>query len=62
MPEHGKSEFGAEAATMEILATRVKQLFDQLNIGKCVLLGHSKGGYVALAFADLFPQHLSDLD
>lgn len=59
LPGHGESEFGAEAATMEILATSVKQLLDQLNIATCVLLGHSMGGYVALAFADLFPQHLS---
>ncbi len=44
--------------TMEELAAVIKGLLDQLNIEKCILIGHSMGGYITLAFAALYPERL----
>lgn len=58
LPGHGKSMLEGEIMTMELAAKEVKNLLDTLSIEKCVLIGHSMGGYVALAFAELFPKRL----
>jgi len=42
--------------TMEDMADAVHQVLSELKIRKAVLLGHSMGGYVALAFAELYPE------
>jgi pimeloyl-ACP methyl ester carboxylesterase len=44
---------------MEFMATIVKELLDSLGIKKIILTGHSMGGYVTLAFLELFPEILS---
>jgi pimeloyl-ACP methyl ester carboxylesterase len=44
---------------MEFMATAVKDLLDIMGIKKAFLIGHSLGGYVALAFLELFPDQLS---
>ncbi|MFK5879813.1 MAG: alpha/beta hydrolase [Flavobacteriaceae bacterium] len=54
---HGKSENLGYIHTMEEQATMVKALLKMLNIRKATLIGHSMGGYVALAFAELFPKN-----
>jgi pimeloyl-ACP methyl ester carboxylesterase len=43
---------------MELMAKSVKAVMDRLRVKKYVLAGHSMGGSVALAFADLYPDHL----
>jgi len=43
------------------MADDIAGLLDQLNIGKCVLAGHSMGGYIALVFAKKYPNHVSGL-
>jgi pimeloyl-ACP methyl ester carboxylesterase len=43
---------------MEFLAGAVKGLLVNLNINKIFLTGHSMGGYVVLAFLELFPELL----
>jgi pimeloyl-ACP methyl ester carboxylesterase len=44
---------------MEFMASSVKSLLNNLNIERVFLAGHSLGGYVALAFLELFPELLS---
>ena len=39
-------------------AACINALLQKENINKCILLGHSMGGYIALAFAEKYPQHL----
>jgi len=41
------------------MAEMIKELLESLEIGKAFLTGHSLGGYIALAFAEHFPDKLS---
>ena len=59
LPGHGLSTVYGEVHTMEFMATVVKGLLDYLHIKKVFLTGHSLGGYVTLAFLELFPDYLS---
>lgn len=61
LPGHGKSENYDETHTMELMAQKVKEVLDKLNLEKATLVGHSMGGYVSLAFAELFPQNVNGL-
>jgi 3-oxoadipate enol-lactonase len=47
--------------TMDDLASDIAGLLDQLGIKKTAIAGHSMGGYVALAFARLYPERVSGL-
>jgi pimeloyl-ACP methyl ester carboxylesterase len=53
LPGHGKSENAEEVLTMDYMAAILAKLLEFLNIRKVFLTGHSLGGYVTLAFADL---------
>jgi len=55
LPGHGKSERFSDTHTMDELAVRIRSLLDNLSIEKILLVGHSLGGYVALAFLEKFP-------
>jgi len=46
---------------MEDFASDIAGLLDQLGIQKTAIAGHSMGGYVALAFARLFPERVRGL-
>lgn len=60
LPGFGASEV-VDGITIEGMAKRVHELLQILNTGPAVLIGHSMGGYVALAFARLFPDALMGL-
>ncbi|MBA4258406.1 MAG: alpha/beta hydrolase [Chitinophaga sp.] len=47
--------------SIESLAQSINQLLIAENVSACILLGHSMGGYIALAFAELFPSKLLGL-
>ncbi|MFA6923974.1 MAG: alpha/beta hydrolase [Bacteroidales bacterium] len=59
LPGHGKSECIAEVHTMELMADCVKAVLEFLNVKKCVMFGHSMGGYVTLAFTKKFPEMIN---
>lgn len=59
LPGHGLSEVYGPVHSMEFMATAIKDLLDSLKIRKAFVCGHSLGGYVALAFLELFPERLS---
>jgi pimeloyl-ACP methyl ester carboxylesterase len=44
---------------MELMADILRELLEILKIQKVILTGHSLGGYVTLAFLDLYPAYLS---
>lgn len=60
LPGHGKSE-EFEQQTIEIMAGAVNYLLNHLKIEKIFLVGHSMGGYVTLAIAELFPEKIKCL-
>ncbi|MBE6196450.1 MAG: alpha/beta hydrolase [Rikenellaceae bacterium] len=61
LPGHGISEVQGEVHSMEYLAGVVKGALDTLGVERCTLVGHSMGGYVALAFAEHYPERLEGL-
>ena len=46
---------------MDDFASDIAGLLDQLGIKKTTIAGHSMGGYIALAFARLYPERISGL-
>ena len=55
----GQSELMAdEDLSIESMANDVKLILDAEEIKNCVLFGHSMGGYITLAFAEMFPNLL----
>ena len=58
LPGHGISVVKGPVHTMEYLADVVKDTLDALGIARCTLVGHSMGGYVALAFCEKYPERL----
>lgn len=46
---------------MEDQADMVHEVLHELRIRKAVFIGHSMGGYVALAFAELYPESVKGL-
>lgn len=61
LPGHGKSACYGYIHSMELLARAVKAVMDSLKLKKYILVGHSMGGYAALAFAELFPDNLKGI-
>jgi len=67
IPGSGKSKIGKDDFTeenllllnnIEFYADVVNALLENLQITNCVLLGHSLGGYITLAFAEKYPSKL----
>ncbi|SMC81110.1 alpha/beta fold hydrolase [Moheibacter sediminis] len=58
LPGHGKSKTYGKIHTMEFMAEKVNAVLDELKIEDPILIGHSMGGYVTLAFTELFPKKL----
>lgn len=58
---HGKTECLGYVHTMEIMAEAVAAVLAHLKIRKSVFVGHSLGGYVALAFAEKNPDNIKGL-
>ncbi len=61
LPGHGKSSIVEESHSMDLMADGVKAVLDYLNIPSTVIVGHSMGGYVALAFARKYARMLKGL-
>lgn len=52
---HGKTECIGYVHSMEQMAETVNAVLKHLKIRRSILVGHSMGGYVALAYCELFP-------
>lgn len=55
LPGHGISVIEGDTHTMEFLADTVAAGVQSLGVERCTVVGHSMGGYVALAFAERHP-------
>jgi len=58
---HGKTECFGYVHSMEVMAEAVAAVLSHLKIRKSVFVGHSLGGYVALAFAENNPDNIKGL-
>lgn len=58
---HGQSDSLGYVHKMEDMADAVHQVLHDLKIRKAVFVGHSMGGYVSLAFAELYPEMMKGL-
>lgn len=58
---HGATECMGYVHSMEDNADVVHAVLTELRIRKAVFVGHSMGGYVALAFAELYPDFVKGL-
>lgn len=58
---HGKTDKLGYIHTMQENAQLVKSVLTAEKIKKASFVGHSMGGYVALAFAELFPEMMTKL-
>ncbi len=59
LPGSGLSDIYGDTHSMEFMAGVIKELIDHLGITKIFIAGHSLGGYVTLAFLELFYDRLS---
>lgn len=57
LPGHGKSDNFGYNHTMELMAEGIRAVMKQEKIRKVILVGHSMGGYAAMAFAELYPDN-----
>ncbi|MDH7446266.1 alpha/beta fold hydrolase [Aquimarina sp. 2201CG14-23] len=53
---HGKTDCLGYIHTMDDMANATHAVLETINIQNPVLIGHSMGGYVALAYLSLFPE------
>ena len=61
LPGHGKSDTIGPEHSMELMADVVFAILKKLKAGKCLMTGHSMGGYVTLAFAGKYPGRLNGI-
>lgn len=60
-PGHGQSSPLKEKLTFAAIATEVKELLDSLDLEDYVLVGHSDGANLAIAFENLYPQNVTGM-
>jgi len=58
---HGKTECFGYVHSMDLMAEVVAEVLHFLKIRRSIFVGHSMGGYVALAFAEQFPDNVKGL-
>lgn len=58
---HGQTECIGYLHTMEDMADTVHCVLTELRIRKAIFVGHSMGGYVSLAFAELYPDSVKGI-
>jgi pimeloyl-ACP methyl ester carboxylesterase len=58
---HGETECLGYIHTMEEMADAVHAVLSELKIRKSIFVGHSMGGYVALALAEMYPENTKGL-
>lgn len=61
LPGHGISEVKGECHTMEYLADTVAAALDTLGVEQAFIVGHSMGGYVALALCERHPDRCAGI-
>lgn len=58
---HGLTENYGYIHSMDDQAEMIKAILNQARLRKYIVVGHSMGGYIALAFAKLYPKNIKGL-
>ena len=58
---HGQTECMGYVHSIELMATAVEAVLKHLRIRRVIFVGHSLGGYVALAFSEKHPEKVKGL-
>lgn len=61
LPGHGKSDTYSENHGMIFTADAVKTVLNEEQVENCIMIGHSMGGYITLAFAEKYPEMMNGL-
>lgn len=61
LPGFGKSSSLPAGFDLRDVAQRLQGGLEQLGVTRCILIGHSLGGYVALALLEQFPQMIAGI-
>lgn len=61
LPGFGQSGIISNNHNMSTMAEAVNTVIEHEGISKCIIAGHSMGGYVALAFAEFFEDKLNGI-
>jgi pimeloyl-ACP methyl ester carboxylesterase len=61
LPGSGSSAFNGSLPELKDFAEALYAIMDFEEIGKLVLIGHSMGGYISLAFTEKYPERISAL-
>jgi pimeloyl-ACP methyl ester carboxylesterase len=61
LPGFGKSSVFNNIHSMQFMANAVYYVLIEENIDHCVMVGHSMGGYITLAFAKLYPKKVTGI-
>lgn len=61
LPGMGKSEVISDVHSPDLMAEVVKEILDYQKIDSAIFVGHSMGGYVTMAMAELFPEKIETL-
>ena len=61
LPGFGGSTLPGSQFSLSDIARKIKSCLDEHNVHQYVMIGHSLGGYIALAFARLYQENLRGL-
>lgn len=61
LPGHGQSQNLSTTNTMDMMAEKVIEVIDHLDIDQFSVCGHSMGGYISLALAEKYPDRIESL-
>lgn len=61
LPGYGKSDLLDKEITIDLYADFIKSILEKENINSAIIIGHSMGGYIAVAFADKYPEWINKL-
>lgn len=61
LPGMGESGVISEIHSMELMAEAVEAVLEHLQVSEATFIGHSMGGYVTLACAEMFPKRVGKM-
>jgi pimeloyl-ACP methyl ester carboxylesterase len=61
LPGSGRSSFNPQLKSIGDLAEPITRMLEAEHIDSCVVIGHSMGGYIALAFGEKYPDKVNGL-